>query len=193
MQIAADAPRTQATVQSILVSLPKPFAAGHVCTGPEAEVLNQTLVENVRNNMASKVEEAVKKAREASKTPDEIKAEVQAMIDAYLPEYDFGARKGGGVRITDPVEREAYEIAERIVKDAIKATGTPIKAYEDKLPNMIARALEANPNIREEAAAIVERRRRTSTTVLDLAALSAAPSAPEQPSQDGEPSTEGAV
>ena len=56
-----------------------PYVAGHVINEGEANALNQTLVENCRNNLSGK-------AKDSKLT--------QADVDAYLANYQFGAKGG---------------------------------------------------------------------------------------------------
>lgn len=97
-----------------------PYAAGHVLTEVEAKVLNQTRVENVRNNVAKAV-------KEAYDSGDETKiAEVRTAVAAYDAEYVFTAGGSRGALATvrlDPVEREARKLAKSILMGELAKRG----------------------------------------------------------------------
>jgi hypothetical protein len=88
------------TIAGLTFKVSSPYSAGHVCTEGEARALNQTRVENIRNNLAIK-------AKDRTLT--------QADVEAYAASYVFGERSGGS-RSHDPVEAEALEIARRLVR-----------------------------------------------------------------------------
>ena len=77
--------------------VPSPYSVGHVCTDGEANALNQTFVEAVRNNLAGK-------AKDGKLT--------QPDVDAYVANYQFGA-KGGFT--ANPIESMALAIARKKV------------------------------------------------------------------------------
>ena len=89
------------------------YAAGHVLTENEAQALNQTYFENLRNNFATK-------AKEGGSQED---------FDAYASSYQFGVRTGGGSRL-DPVRAEAMSLARDQVKAVIKANGKNLSDYK---------------------------------------------------------------
>lgn len=157
MIIAEGTPTRSFTVQGKLLTIPTPYAAGHVVTENEAQVLNQTLAENVRNNIAKEIE----RASAEGKTD----AELQQIVDNYVAEYEFGARS---VRSTDPVEREALIMAKDLVRRAAKAknielTADAIAEHAGKLLNS-----ERGADIRKKAAAIVKARKSVGENELDI-------------------------
>lgn len=180
MKFSPDAPKTDFTVQGQIVSAPQPFVEGHVCTLAEAGVLNQTMIENIRNNSAAKIEGAIAKLKEEQdKLPENerFSAEqlaaahnriAQKIIDDYLPDYEFGARRGGGNAQLDPVQREAYAIAERTIRDAIKKAGHKVKDYEARMDALVKTTLEKNPQITADAKIIVAQRTAAAKVVLNL-------------------------
>jgi hypothetical protein len=88
-----------------------PFVEGHVLTAGEAHHLNQTRVENIRNNSAKTIKAALE-------TGDPAKlAEARAAVQAYDAEYVFtiGGSRGEAAPKLDPIEREARKIAKTIV------------------------------------------------------------------------------
>jgi len=97
-----------------------PYVAGHTLTEVEANVLNQTRVENVRNNTAK----AIKEAKESG-DPAKL-AEARAAVLAYDLEYIFsaGGSRGEGATVKlDPIEREARKIAKAILTAELTKKG----------------------------------------------------------------------
>ncbi len=107
-EITDSTPRSQVTIADKTFSVPQPFAEGHVLNANEASTLNQTYAENVRNNKAKSVKEAV-----AAGTFDQ--DVFQGAIDDYCAGYEFGVRTGGG-RTGDPVMQEAMDITRDLVR-----------------------------------------------------------------------------
>lgn len=158
MKFAKSTPRADKTIQGLVFSVPQPFTEGHTCTANEAAVLNQTLAENVRNNMASKVD----KAKENGSTDN-----IQAEIDEYVTGYEFGVRKGGSIGPKDPVEREALAIAESKVKEALKAKGYSLKDVgTERIRELAKETIGKYPEITEQARQIVETRKSVGEEVL---------------------------
>lgn len=120
MEISPSVETRPFTVRGIKLNIPAPFAAGHQCSEGEASSLNQTLVENVRNNLASDIDESLKKSE-----PLDVQ---QKMVDEYVAGYEFGVRRGG-LRETDPVEAAAREIALEFAKRAVRKSGKSLKDY----------------------------------------------------------------
>jgi ribosomal protein L16 Arg81 hydroxylase len=89
------------------------YAAGHTLTENEAQALNQTMFENLRNNFATKAKEGAS----------------QEDFDTYAASYQFGVRTGGGSR-QDPVRAEAMSLARDQVKAVIKAAGKNLSDYK---------------------------------------------------------------
>lgn len=122
--------------------LPCPYAEGHTLTAGEASALNQVLHENVRNNMAKKVETGTAG---------------QAEIDAYVQNYQFGVRTGGGGARRDPVQARAIEIAVTKVKAGLKKQGKNLNAYTSaQFTEAGKTALKAHPEWVELARQQVE-------------------------------------
>lgn len=144
MDFNTKTPRASVTIDGIEFTVPQPFTEGHVCTANEAHALNQILVENSRNNFASRIKRAKEKGT-AQPT--------QAELDEYLSGYAFGERRAGGL---DAVTAEAVELALVHVKKAITKSGGKISDYKAK--DLEAKALEVvgkNPQLLEQAKAIV--------------------------------------
>ena len=143
MQFNKETPTGSFIIQERAFKIPKPFIEGHQCTGAEAGVLNQILAENVRNNLAQRVKKAVEE-----NTFDQ--ASMQGEIDQYIEEYEFGVRRGRGP--TDPVEREALNIAKEHVKEALRTAGYKLADVETGDINRLAEDVVAeNPDITKEA------------------------------------------
>lgn len=161
MQFNDETPRSEQTIQGSIFSIPTPFVAGHVCTENEAGALNQLLIENTRNNFAAKI----KKAAEAGKP-----APGQSELDAYLEGYEFGERSGGGGRISDPVAKEAMEIARNKVKEALakkghKVSDIPAKKITELAQGVLAKYKE---EIMQTARTIVASRQDIGAEELEI-------------------------
>jgi hypothetical protein len=112
------------------------YAEGHTLNANEANALNQTFFENIRNNFAGKAKEGG----------------TQEELDAYVQSYQFGVRTGGGGGSRDPVEVEAMSLARDQVKKAITGSGKKISDYTAAAISAAAtKLLEKNPAIREKA------------------------------------------
>lgn len=114
--ITKKTPREAFTIAGQTFQVVQPYAEGHVLTSGEASALNQTYAENIRNNFAARVKDAV----EAGTFDQEV---FQGQLDDYMGEYEFGVRRGGGGRSGDPVMAEAMTIARDKVRQAIKRAG----------------------------------------------------------------------
>ena len=178
MQISAETPRRDVTIADNTFKIPAPYAAGHVVTAGEAAALNQTLAENVRNNFASRVKAGLvgtprieasgdKPAKEAV-PPNSTQEELQAEIDKYVTEYEFGV---GSVRTTDPVDRELRTLVTEVIKTALSARGSAtdresVKTYVDKYLSD-AKYAEKVAALRKQAEKIVKQRKATGDTEID--------------------------
>lgn len=128
------------TTQTITIA-GKPFtvaaryAEGHTLSANEANALNQTYFENLRNNFANKAKEGG----------------TQEDFDAYASSYKFGERTGGGGS-RDPVEVEAMNLARDAIKRSITAKGGKISDYTAAaISNAAAKLVESKPEYREKA------------------------------------------
>ncbi len=165
MQFSKETPTGSVIVQGKNFDIPRPFNEGYVCTGPDAGVLNQTLAENTRNNWADRVKKEVE-----AETFDQGK--MQAEIDEYLEGYEFGVRRGRGP--SDPVEREALNIAKEIVKKAIREKGFKLGDIETEDINRLAEQVIADsPDVTKEAKRRVEQRSKLTAGELDLSSVAA--------------------
>ncbi len=165
MDFNKDTPTGAFNIQGKAFQIPKPFAEGHACSSSEAGVLNQILAENTRNNWATRVKKEVEEG-----TFDQ--AKMQAEIDEYLENYDFGVRRGRGP--SDPIEREALNMAKEIVRNALREKGYKLGdvAAED-INRLAEEAITSNPDITKEAKRRVDHRSKLGVGELDLSSVAA--------------------
>lgn len=151
-----DAPRKNITVQGLILSAALPYSEGHTLTGTEAGSLNQTWVENLRNNYASSVKDTIEKAGGVDSMDEAALGLLQKDFDAYQVGYEFGVR-GGGREATDPVFSQAIKLAEQKVKEALKLKGHKLADVgREKIRELADAAVEKNPAFMEKARKIVE-------------------------------------
>lgn len=134
MDITDTTPRTSRSVAGFTLSVPLPYVTGHIVTEGEASILNQTLGENLSNNLRAKLQAGsskdgklkTKDTAEVAPTVPFTQAEAQAIVDEYVATYNPGVRgegKGSGPRITDPVERQARALAKAKAEQKIVQAG----------------------------------------------------------------------
>jgi hypothetical protein len=149
MQFDASTPRQETTIKGKVYLCPMPYIAGHVCNENEAKVLNQTLAENLRNNLVGKW--TTKEGETETFTHGS-----QEDYDAYAAEYEFNVRGGGGgsseARLT-PVEREARRIARDKLDAALKAKGITfnkkVEAEKEKYENLLSNLAKREDIVKE--------------------------------------------
>lgn len=153
-------PTDSLTIKGETFTVPQPYKEGHQCSTNEAAALNQLLKENVRNNLATNLQ----KQKDADAFDH---AEFQKSLDAYVAEYEFGQRRGGGGgRTSDPVEKEAKQIARDLVKKKLQEQGHKLADIPNKEINRLAdQAVEQYPQIRERAKATVEARQKAAEDI----------------------------
>lgn len=176
------------TIQGLEFEADAPYKEGDVLNANEADAINQTFLENLRNNFASNVKaarEAIaetngwftvgendKKTYDLDKvTNDQLDFDaLQAKFIEYADKYEFGARRAGGTRTpADPVEREAVRVAKEKVKDLLKAKEIKVSEVpKEQMDKLVAQALEKYPEIREQARATVEANKSISLEGLTL-------------------------
>lgn len=153
MQITPATPTGEYTVAKQKFVMFKPFAAGDTINEHEANALNQTFAENVRNNFSAKV-----KSYLDAGSFDE--AAMQTELNDYMSSYEFGVRKGrpagagggGGGRRSDPVATRALELARSAVRKKIQEIGGNLKDYTAKdISARAAKAVAGNPKFTETA------------------------------------------
>lgn len=161
MDIPKGSKSRKITIAEEEFKIPQPIEEGHVCTAGQASTLNQTLAENVRNNFRIKVKEAAEAGTDM--------ADVQKEITAYIKEYEFGARRGGGGRTANPTDQEAMTLARGLVKKALLKKGVNLSETSAKEISNLARGLiDKNPKIRERAAQIVKAREEAAAELTNI-------------------------
>ena len=129
----------QITISGHSFNVPVRYEEGHELTAGEASALNQTYHENLRNNFAKKV-------KDAGASPDT--AALQAELDTYANDYQFGLRVAGVGVSRDPVLSEAMRIAKKQVGELIKKAGKKPSDYEPAAINAAAKGLiDKDPQI----------------------------------------------
>ena len=116
--------RVELTINSYPFTVMERYEEGHEITAGEASALNQTMRENIRNNLAKK------------------EGLTQEQVDAYATEYQFGVRTPGTGRTTDPVISEFMRLARQKIKDALKAAG---KSADAEAINAAAKSMIGHP------------------------------------------------
>lgn len=109
-----------------------PYTEGHTCTAAEAKALNQVRAENIRNNCAKAVKQAVEEGK--------ANGEIAKMVSAYDADYVFTLASAGGGRSVDPVEKEAKSLARGAIKTKLEKEGRKLKDIDkEKLAEAIER------------------------------------------------------
>jgi len=151
------------TIQGYTFTAPLRYSEGHTLSANEAGALNQTYHENLRNNFASSVKKRVEElygvkdadgkvsVPEDAELTEEQLAELQAEFSTYAQAYEFGARRSGGARTpSDPVEREALNLAKMAIRQALKAQNK--KAEPDAIAAAAKQLVDTQPQWKETAA-----------------------------------------
>lgn len=135
MEIPSGTPTRAAVIgkrdgPSFTVQVPTPYSAGYVCDEAHASILNQTLRENLSNNLREQLTRGFEVKAPADGVEGEYRPyteeEAQALVDAYVVKYTPGVRSsggGGGTRALSPVEVEVRNLATAKLKEALKARG----------------------------------------------------------------------
>lgn len=143
-------------IHGILFTAPAPFNEGHVLSEVEAQVLNRTFAENLRNNFAAKMKKTAEEGGEPL---------TQGDFDEYANSYTFGNRPGRGVTLS-PVDVEERKLAEMAVRMAIRKRGIKLKGVDkDAYNGYVSRAIETG-KYRSQAEEIV--RQQQSLDEVDL-------------------------
>jgi hypothetical protein len=162
----SEAPRKDLTIQGLILNAPLPYEEGHELTKSEADVVNQTYLENARNNFAGKVLKAYEEAKlkkdektgkyNVADLPAQVKTQLQKDFDTYLDGYEFGVRGG---READPIKAQAIQLGVNAVKARMKEQGIKISEVgPEKIRAMAETAIERNPAFMETAKKIVDAR-----------------------------------
>ena len=175
------------TIEGLKFTIDNPYSEGHVCTAIEANVLNQTRSQNLRNNFAPSVKKAIEEAQKTGEPVD--MGPLTDKFTAYMAEYAFAERARGAGPI-DPVEREALNIAKTLVRAAAAAKNFKL---EDKVVTELAVKHLSGPKgaeIKAEAQRRVDEKQRLASQALSLEDLgidtSGGAAAEEQPAEAAE-------
>ncbi len=153
------------TIAGHSFTVPLRYEEGHELTANEASALNQTYHENLRNNFAKKVETAKNGGDLVADAT--VLADLQAELDKYAEEYEFGGARGGGFR-GDPVMTEAMRIAREKIYEHLKKKGKKRKDVESGTITEAAKKLiEKTPAILALAKQRVEETRAAASSELD--------------------------
>ena len=131
----------QITISGKTFNAPLRYEEGHELSAGEANALNQTYHENLRNNFAKKVKDSI----EAGAFSQDA---IQIEFDVYAREYQFGVRSGGG-QVRDPVMSEAISIAKNMIYGAMKKKN--LKADAASITARAKELLPSRPDIMELA------------------------------------------
>lgn len=189
MQFNSDVTRVERTIgktdgPSFTVLVPQPYAAGtHELTAGEASALNQTIAENLSNNLRAKLTDGNPDENDRQWTPEE----AQAIVDKYLEDYEIGVRRAGSgaARVTDPVEREARKIARAKAVALVKENGGKPSDYD--LDPIIDQIFDANRDLlMAEGAKIVKaaEKARQASDGIDLSGVDLAGAVAERETED---------
>lgn len=189
MNVTDTTPRTTRSLAGFTVNVPLPYTEGHVVTAGEASILNQTLGENISNNLRSKLQAGsskdgklkTKDTPEVAPTVPYTQDEAQAIIDAYVSTYNPGVRgegKATGPRITDPVERQARALAKAKAEQKLVSAG--VKKADIDFAAVVEHIFTTNRDmLMKEAAKMVAQAAKITggDDELDLSAFAAKPAA----------------
>ena len=110
----------------VSVTLEDRYAEGHQCNAAEADVLNQTVAQNIGNNlrtdirklMGIEIPESGEAAKPTQAQIEEFGPAVQELVDEYAKDYTLAA--GGRRVVRDPVGRIAWRMAKEHLDDHIR-------------------------------------------------------------------------
>lgn len=102
--------------------------------------IHQTICENLRNNFAKKVKDALNGSDEL---PQDKLTELQGQFAEYAQGYEFGVRGSGPARIVDPVERTMNKLAKDDLTAKYKAKyGQKEKPGKEWLETMVPQYID---------------------------------------------------
>lgn len=144
-----------------------PYTTGHPLTEVEASVLNQTWLENLRNNFAAKVKAALEKLPEHERTnpPEELLATLSTEFNTYASDYTFGHRAPRAH--VDPVEHLARKLAKEAILTKLRERKIEVKSVAaEKMEEYINGYLNKYPETRKEAKRRLDVMRKSATSDL---------------------------
>lgn len=142
------------------VNVPQPYTEGSVLTANEAKFINAQLGSVVGNQFGG----FVRRGKDAETADKPFTIDAQAKFDEIFSGYKIGeSNRGEGGAPTDPVEARAHSIAVGVVKSALKTKGyklfsarTPNGVKAEKVNELAAQYLTANPHVRDVAKAQID-------------------------------------
>lgn len=145
------------TSYGVSFEISAPYTSGQVMGEGEAHSLNQTRVENIRNNFAPTVKEITDKAKsEEREVTEEEVATLQSALAEYEKTYVFQGKRTMRAPV-DPVKRKARGLARDIIANALRSRNIKIADLaEGKLDDLIGQYLEGHPELTVEAKRQVE-------------------------------------
>lgn len=167
MQFDKQTPRREITISEVTLNVISPFREGDVLNAEQANVLNQTLAENLRNNFAA----TVKATKEAAGGVENVDVSaLQNVLNEYTKEYEFGARRSSGIAV-NPIEKIAISLARDVVKKTLKSQGKDLKAFSaEQLTDLAKGAVAKYPHFMQKAEAIHAAKKEAGSEALDLVA-----------------------
>lgn len=132
--------------------LPERYKEGHVCTAGEAGALQQTLAENIRNNLSKQIKQLLDEAEEKG-TQVDMKA-LTKWVAEKAAAYQFGAP-----REVDPVKTAARRFATDALKKHLGSKAWTEMSSDDREAR-ITKLLERNPQLTQMAQEQVKRNRK---------------------------------
>lgn len=180
----ADSKFAPGTEVAFTLQVPAPITLETPLTEGMVAVLNQTLAENVSNNLRAKLLAGKTEGEgDAAKTRELTEAEAQALVDSYVAEYEFGVRRAGNgePRVTDPVEKEARSIAREKAKELVAQAGA--KQSDVDMAQITNQVFDANKDyLMAEAKKIVDSRAKKSAGIT-LEGINLTPKAAAAPAE----------
>lgn len=180
---AADTSPLSFSAKGIIFELAPRYTAGDTINLPEANTLNQTLVENLRNNFTPRIQaklDEIEKAEGAVRELSEAEKEaLRAVFQTYESEYTFQGKRGSRTPV-DPVRREAVKMARETITSALRAKDiAPKDLKEGQMDELIEKYLAAHPEVLAEARLRVDKAKEAATDALSGVDLTSITKAPE--------------
>lgn len=156
IEITSETPKVGFTVAGLSLSCFAPFSEGHVLERNEAETLNQTHRENIRNNTSKEIVAMLEAngcydaAGELSSVSDEIIAQAQSLIDSTTKDYQFGLKTGGPRGPRDEARSMALAAIKHAILEGSRMKGKKASDWDkDELAKEMDRVLDANQPVLE--------------------------------------------
>ncbi len=175
INLTSDTPRINRPIGGVILSIPQPFAEGHVLSANEAASMNQTYLENVGNNFRSTVTKFKKAAIVGKDEPSKSELDavtdkqvddfttdleadqsmlpidkIQAKFEELVAGYQMNVRRAGSGTSYTPEEKAARTIAKDKLKTALVKRGTKLNTVSaDWWEREISRLLDKeNPVVK---------------------------------------------